>query len=274
MNRREYTRCATYFLLGVGLLAMATLYAQAAVWPLAVAFGVGAVVSADAGLYVQETARERCLWGAPVVTEQPCGASVPGLSGTPAGPCVLPQRHDGPFHKATDGTTWWTTRAETGEEPLLNGDGRPVCICTTEQQCLTCQLKDDAAPACLFCHRDNPENKIFAENAHCYARWDNHPAAPGHVEIVTRRHIESFFDLTKAELLAVHRFLSIARDRIEFEYQPDGYTIGVNEGAAAGRTIDHLHIHLIPRRHGDVPDPRGGVRHVLPGTDPDRWATR
>ncbi|MEU1071885.1 MULTISPECIES: HIT domain-containing protein [unclassified Streptomyces] len=125
---------------------------------------------------------------------------------------------------------------------------------------------------CLFCRQADPEaNRIMAENATCFARWDNYPAAPGHAEIVPKRHVESFFALTTDEITDMHWLLKAIRARIDDQHHPDGYTIGVNEGRAAGRTIDHAHLHLIPRWHGDVDDPRGGIRHVLPGTDCDQW---
>ncbi|WP_244199866.1 HIT family protein [Amycolatopsis thailandensis] len=78
-------------------------------------------------------------------------------------------------------------------------------------------------------------------------------------------------DLTTHENTELHT-LSIQASRVLADrFHPDGYTIGINEGRAAGRTIDHLHLHLIPRHQGDVPDPRGGIRHVLPGPSPDKW---
>jgi diadenosine tetraphosphate (Ap4A) HIT family hydrolase len=125
-----------------------------------------------------------------------------------------------------------------------------------------------AVPDCLFCRPNTPDNQVIATAGTCYARADNFPAAPGHLEIVPYRHVESLFDLTPAEAADVWRLLREAAA----QGTADGWTIGVNEGRAAGRTIDHVHIHLIPRRHGDVPDPRGGVRNVLPGGNPDRWS--
>ncbi|QXV56753.1 HIT family protein [Amycolatopsis sp. TNS106] len=125
---------------------------------------------------------------------------------------------------------------------------------------------------CLFCQFDDTSvNDILVQGDEIYVRWDNFPAAKGHVELVPKRHVESYFALTASEHAEVHTLIKRARDEIEQRFQPDGYTIGVNEGQAAGRTIDHLHIHLIPRYEGDVADPRGGVRHVLPGTNPDEW---
>jgi diadenosine tetraphosphate (Ap4A) HIT family hydrolase len=110
---------------------------------------------------------------------------------------------------------------------------------------------------------------VTARLGSAYTRLDNYPAADGHVQIVPVRHVESFFELTAAEIADMHMLLRQAAQSVV----ADGFTIGVNEGRAAGRTVDHLHVHLIPRRWGDVTDPRGGVRNVLPGGDPDRWAT-
>lgn len=119
---------------------------------------------------------------------------------------------------------------------------------------------------CLFCDKDDPEkNTIIADNELAYARLDNFPASPGHVEVVPIRHVESFFDLTNQELVAVYGLARIAKDIIVSKHHPDGFNIGVNEGEAAGRTVHHVHMHLIPRYEGDVPNPRGGIRHVIPG---------
>ena len=123
-------------------------------------------------------------------------------------------------------------------------------------------------PVCLFCAPDSPENCIVAEYGTCYARLDNYPSAPGHVEIVPRRHVVSLWDLTEAEVVDAYTLLRT----VAAGQDADGWTVGVNEGRAAGRTVDHLHIHLIPRRPGDVPDPRGGIRAVLPGPHPSVWA--
>ena len=126
---------------------------------------------------------------------------------------------------------------------------------------------------CLFCRPGTPGlNQVLAENDTCYARWDNYPASPGHVEVVTRRHVGSVFDLTDEEAADVWRLLRHARKVVEFAHgTPDGWTIVVNDGPAAGQTIPHLHLHLIPRRFGDVPDLRGGVRQCAPNNDPDAW---
>ena len=118
---------------------------------------------------------------------------------------------------------------------------------------------------CIFCAQDDPAlNRIVAENGSCFARFDNFPAAAGHIEVVPKRHVESFWDLSAEEVADAYDLLAIVRKGLEQTYHPDGYTIGVNEGRAAGRTVDHLHIHLIPRHLGDVADPRGGVRCIFP----------
>lgn len=118
---------------------------------------------------------------------------------------------------------------------------------------------------CLFCNKEDIENKIIEENDFCYARWDNFPVSKGHAEIVPKKHIESFFDLKNNELIEIFSLISKVKDLIQEKYNPDGYNIGINEGDAAGRTIHHLHIHLIPRYKGDVENPRGGIRHIIPG---------
>lgn len=137
------------------------------------------------------------------------------------------------------------------------------------------ESESDTESDCLFCHVHNSSiNDLLVDGDTCYVRWDNYPAAKGHIEVVPKRHIESYFDITENEALEAYDLIKRARRILDAKYRPAGYTIGVNEGRAAGRTIDHLHIHLIPRYVGDVDDPRGGVRHVLPGTNPDRWAAQ
>lgn len=126
---------------------------------------------------------------------------------------------------------------------------------------------------CLFC--DPAEHAAAAAaNATMYARYDQVPATPGHVEIVPLRHVESFFDLADAELRDAYDLLLGMRVRLAAEYCPDGWNIGINDGLTAGRTVHHLHIHLIPRYRGDQPDPRGGIRRGLPNGNPDEWTVK
>lgn len=125
---------------------------------------------------------------------------------------------------------------------------------------------------CIFCQKDNPDlNRVLRENTLFYARYDNYPATEGHVEIVPKRHVVSFFSLTPREIRSAYALMRKVQQELADLYSPDGYTIGINEGEASGRSIDHLHIHLIPRYKGDVPDPRGGIRQIVPNWDPDSW---
>jgi diadenosine tetraphosphate (Ap4A) HIT family hydrolase len=125
-------------------------------------------------------------------------------------------------------------------------------------------------PGCLFC--DPTQSRILCESENWYVRHDNYPATPGHVEIVPRDHIASTVLLTSEDWAALGDLITEAKHLIRREHGPvDGWNVGVNEGKAAGQTIGHLHIHLIPRRHGDQPDPRGGIRRGLPNGDPDAW---
>ena len=118
---------------------------------------------------------------------------------------------------------------------------------------------------CAFCDRINSgEDRTFDENDQYYVRWDLNPVAKGHSVIISKKHIESFFDLGKKELASFFDQLKKVKEITDEKFHPDGYNIGINEGEAAGRTIHHLHIHIIPRYKGDVENPRGGVRHVIP----------
>jgi diadenosine tetraphosphate (Ap4A) HIT family hydrolase len=119
-------------------------------------------------------------------------------------------------------------------------------------------------PACELC----APGSVLSENALAYVRLDNHPLSRGHAIVVPRRHVADFFEMTPQEQLAVLELLRAAHERIRAEHSPDGYNIGVNIGQAAGQSRMHVHVHLIPRYRGDVPDPKGGVRCVLAGVRP------
>ncbi len=97
-----------------------------------------------------------------------------------------------------------------------------------------------------------------------YSARDTYAASPGHTLIIPKRHVASFFDLTQEEFAACMDLINEEKKRIDAEYNPDGYNIGVNVGQAAGQSIFHVHIHVIPRYKGDVENPQGGVRHVIP----------
>lgn len=104
---------------------------------------------------------------------------------------------------------------------------------------------------------------IMLSDELAYVRHDNNSLSRGHVLVVPHRHVPNFFDMTWAEKTSVLKLLDAARDKLEKEYSPDGFNIGVNINKAAGQTRMHVHVHLIPRYLGDVPDPSGGVRCVL-----------
>ncbi|HUK04298.1 MAG TPA: HIT family protein [Burkholderiales bacterium] len=115
--------------------------------------------------------------------------------------------------------------------------------------------------ACELC---SPGVTLFA-NALAYVSRERNALSRGHVIAVPRRHVASFFEMTADEQAAVLELLTAAQRTIQAEHRPDGYNIGVNVGKAAGQSRMHVHVHLIPRFSGDVPDPSGGIRCVLAG---------
>jgi diadenosine tetraphosphate (Ap4A) HIT family hydrolase len=117
--------------------------------------------------------------------------------------------------------------------------------------------------SCPFCEPD--VGRIFYDDDPMFlCLWDGFPVSAGHVLVIPRRHVATWFDATAREQACLLRGIEVAKREIEKQYQPDGFNIGINVGAAAGQTVYHLHIHVIPRYKGDVEDPRGGVRHVIP----------
>ena len=149
---------------------------------------------------------------------------------------------------------------------------------------------------CLFCHI--PPSEYIIHNKYFYSRFDRYPSSPGHFEVIPKKHIESFLELTDKELIAMYRLLIatlkiIERTDLQAIYEewqqnpldaraaelyrlalthshlnkkPNGHTFGINEGEAAGRSIHHFHYHSIPRYIGDHDRPEGGIRQVLPKT--------
>jgi len=109
-----------------------------------------------------------------------------------------------------------------------------------------------------------PSGVLF-ENPLAYVRHDSNSLSRGHLLVVPKRHVAGFFDMTLEEQSAVMALLRKAQASVQELHSPDGYNIGVNVGKAAGQSRMHVHVHLIPRYAGDVPDPRGGVRCVLVG---------
>lgn len=115
---------------------------------------------------------------------------------------------------------------------------------------------------CPFC--DISEDRIVASNDLVLAIRDEYPVGRGHTLIIPRRHVADYFELRFAERMAMDSMLLDMKRRLDAELAPQGYNVGVNVGRAAGQTIGHVHMHLIPRFAGDMPDPTGGVRGVIP----------
>ena len=116
------------------------------------------------------------------------------------------------------------------------------------------------SPNCPFCH---PEHMLFEDDL-AYAIADKFPVNPGHLLIIPKRHVADLFQTTGAERTALLSLLDQAKLYLEGKHAPAGYNIGINVGEVAGQTIAHVHLHLIPRYQGDMQDPRGGVRGVIP----------
>jgi diadenosine tetraphosphate (Ap4A) HIT family hydrolase len=115
---------------------------------------------------------------------------------------------------------------------------------------------------CPFCSLG--ADRILYQDTGCVVVRDGFPLSPGHSLIIPKRHVGSFFDASDEERAALLRALGWAKRQLDEEFSPAAYNIGINDGAAAGQTVPHLHIHLIPRYQGDMDDPRGGVRWIMP----------
>ena len=116
---------------------------------------------------------------------------------------------------------------------------------------------------CPFCIRI-AKSEIIIGNELAVALFDGYPVSPGHSLIVPRRHIADLLDLTQEEQTAIWALVAPVRQNIEEGHSPDGYNIGCNIGTAGGQTVPHAHLHVIPRYSGDVQDPRGGIRWIIP----------
>ena len=116
-------------------------------------------------------------------------------------------------------------------------------------------------PRCPFCHL--PDDRIERINDEAFVIRDDYPVSPGHSLVIPRRHVGSFFELNAAERASMLKLLEATKVELDAALRPDGYNIGINDGPAAGQTVAHVHMHLIPRFAGDVVDPRGGVRWVI-----------
>lgn len=124
---------------------------------------------------------------------------------------------------------------------------------------------------CPFC--PPPPERVVASNELAVAIRDGYPVSPGHTLVIPRRHVALLADVKPEEAKALWTLLADMRSRLDAEAKPDGFNVGVNDGRAAGQTVMHLHVHLIPRFDGDCADPRGGVRWVIP-EKADYWSGR
>ena len=122
-------------------------------------------------------------------------------------------------------------------------------------------MRDPNNP-CLFCGTDKKEY-IF-ENDLAFATFDSYPVSKYHVLIIPKRHVKNYFELSSDELIACNNIIMLSKNKIEEDQTIEGFNLGTNCGKVAGQSINHCHIHLIPRRTGDVENPQGGVRGVIP----------
>ncbi len=123
-------------------------------------------------------------------------------------------------------------------------------------------------PNCPFCTQPN----IVIENELAFIRYDGYPVSPGHCLIVPRRHVAEYFQATPEEKAAIWALVDEMKIIIDKEFNPDGYNVGVNIGESAGQSVPHIHVHMIPRYKGDMENPRGGVRGVIP--DKQKYAQK
>ena len=123
------------------------------------------------------------------------------------------------------------------------------------------RMENTVCPFCRLARRV----EIICETATCVAFYDGYPVSPGHALIIPKRHVASYFDLTNHEKEAMNVMLQFVKQKIDEKFHPDGYNIGINVNEAAGQSVFHVHMHLIPRYKGDVHNPKGGVRGVIPG---------
>lgn len=124
-------------------------------------------------------------------------------------------------------------------------------------------MKDETS-FCPFCKPDS-DREVIIENDLAYSIYDKFPVSNGHVLIIPRRHCADYFELTSDEQTACWRIVTELKIILTEKFHPDGFNIGINVNEAAGQTIPHVHIHLIPRYNGDVVDPKGGIRGVIIG---------
>ena len=149
---------------------------------------------------------------------------------------------------------------------MLSADAQRLAIQSSLHYCLIVPEES----ACPFCHL--PQERIIRASKYAVAFHDGYPISRGHSLIIPMRHVKSLTQLSSDEYAGLWDLVREFQITLREEFNPDGFNIGVNDGQEAGQTIPHAHVHLIPRYKGDVPDPRGGVRWVLP-EKADYWTT-
>ena len=123
-------------------------------------------------------------------------------------------------------------------------------------------MEHSSAETCPFC---NPDREVIVENEEAIAVYDGFPVSEGHALVIPRQHVATIFNLTDQEYAACFALLRQVTEILQERHSTPDFNIGVNCGEVAGQTVNHAHIHVIPRYQGDVDDPRGGVRHIIPG---------
>lgn len=118
--------------------------------------------------------------------------------------------------------------------------------------------------SCLFCEKKE-QGQFVLENELAFAIMDAFPVSKGHMLIIPKRHVETYFDVTPKEAEAMKDLANKAKDYLDNLYKPDGYNIGLNCGEVAGQTVMHCHMHIIPRYKGDSDNPKGGIRKIING---------
>lgn len=116
---------------------------------------------------------------------------------------------------------------------------------------------------CIFCEFQNSD-KVILSNDLCFAMYDGFAVSKGHILIIPKRHVATYFELTKEEMDRMFNLSLKAKKMLDELYHPDGYNVGFNCGEVAGQSIPHCHMHIIPRYKGDVASPKGGIRGVIP----------
>lgn len=128
-------------------------------------------------------------------------------------------------------------------------------------------MVDEVGILCFFCDISKEKDERIVEGEYFYSRYSDFPVSKGHCEIVAKDHVVSFFNLEQKKIFDLFLVLKETKVKLDEQFSPNGFNIGINQGEAAGASINHLHIHLIPRYTGDVVNPKGGIRNILPGGD-------